>query len=383
MKAIQTVGIIGAGIMGAGIAQVAAAAGCDVILMDSFPNAIEKAKEKHQKDLQMLVDKTKITAQQKEDLLKRINYTKTYNDLKSSDLVIEAVIEDLKIKQDVFIALEQIVSEDCILSSNTSSLSIAAISSVLKNKKRCIGLHFFNPAPVMPLVEIIPGVATIQGLAEHLKNTMLDWQKIPVLTKDTPGFIVNRIARPFYSEAIRIYEEGIANFETIDHAMKTLGAFRMGPFELMDFIGHDVNYRVTESVWTQLFYDPRFKPSITQKRLFEAGLFGIKSGQGFYAYSNPQTQLIDTDPLLLETIFTRILAMLINEAYDAYYLKIAGYEDLENAMLKGVNYPKGLLQWGEDLGLENVLQKMQKLYDGYLEERYRPSIGLKHFVFKK
>ncbi len=383
MKDIQTVGIIGAGIMGAGIAQVAAAAGCQVLLMDSFPNAIEKAKEKHQKDLQHLVDKTKITTLHKDELLNRISYIKSYEGLSNCDLIIEAVIEDLKIKQDVFIALEQVVKDDCILSTNTSSLSIAAISSVLKNKKRFLGLHFFNPAPVMPLVEIIPGVATAAGLADHLKNTMFFWKKIPVLTKDTPGFIVNRVARPFYSEAIRIYEEGIGNFETIDHAMKHLGAFKMGPFELMDFIGHDVNYRVTESVWTQLFYDPRFKPSITQKRLFEAGLFGKKSGQGFYDYTHPQSQNISTETQLLETIFSRIISMLINEAYDAYYLKIVNAEDLENAMLKGVNYPKGLLQWGKDLGLENVLNNMGKLYDRYHEERYRPSIGLKHFVFKK
>ncbi len=380
---MKTVGVIGAGTMGAGIAQVAASAGCKVIVMDSFPNAIENAKTKHEKDLQNLVDKAKITEVQKNTMLQSIHYTKELTPLSSCELIIEAVIEDLKIKQDLFIALENIVSDTCILSSNTSSLSIAAISSVLKNKKRLIGIHFFNPAPIMPLVEIIPGVATAADLAFEIKDLISSWKKLPVIVKDTPGFIVNRVARPYYSEAIRIYEEGIANFETIDFAMKTLGGFRMGPFELMDFIGHDVNYRVTESVWTQLFYDPRFKPSITQKRLFEAGMYGKKSGAGFYDYNQPITIAINEDKVVLEAIFKRILHMLINEAYDALYLKIADESDLETALLKGVNYPKGLIAWGKELGLESVLSEVQALYAQYQEERYRPSMGLKHFISKK
>jgi 3-hydroxybutyryl-CoA dehydrogenase len=381
---IKTVGIIGAGTMGAGIAQVAAASGCKVILMDSFPNAIEKAEAKHQKDLQTLVDKSKISAEEKTNILSNITYSKNLESLKNVDLVIEAIIEDLKIKQDLFIELEKIVSGTCILSSNTSSLSIASISSVLKNKKRFLGIHFFNPAPIMPLVEIIPGVATDNHLAEQIKNVMLAWKKIPVITKDTPGFIVNRVARPYYSEAIRIYEEGLANFETIDHAMKSLGGFKMGPFELMDFIGHDVNYRVTESVWGQLFYDPRFKPSITQKRLFEAGFYGKKTGQGFYQYDeNNLRSEMNTDEKLLEKIYSRILTMLINEAFDALYLKIANEQDLDNAMLKGVNYPKGLIAWGKEIGLDNILTKMTELYNYYKEERYRPSMGLNHFISKK
>jgi 3-hydroxybutyryl-CoA dehydrogenase len=378
---INIVGIIGAGTMGAGIAQVAAAASCKVILIDSFPNAIENAQAKHEKDLQTLVDKSKISVEEKTNILTNITYSKNLEDLKNADLIIEAIIEDLKIKQDLFIELEKIVSDTCILSSNTSSLSIASISSVLKNKKRFLGIHFFNPAPIMPLVEIIPGVATINDLAEQIKAVILTWKKMPVITKDTPGFIVNRVARPYYSEAIRIYEEGIANFETIDHAMKSLGGFKMGPFELMDFIGHDVNYRVTESVWTQLFYDPRFKPSITQKRLFEAGFYGKKTGQGFYQYNeNNVSSDINNDRELLEKVYTRILTMLINEAFDALYLQIANEQDLDNAMLKGVNYPKGLIAWGKEIGLGNILTKMTELYDFYREERYRPSMGLNHFI---
>jgi 3-hydroxybutyryl-CoA dehydrogenase len=381
---INIVGIIGAGTMGAGIAQVAAAAGCKVILMDNFPNAIENAQSKHQKDLQTLLDKSKISAEEKIKILSNITYTKKLESLKNTNLIIEAVIEDLKIKQDLFIELEQIVSETCILSSNTSSLSIASISSVLKNKKRFLGIHFFNPAPIMPLVEIIPGIASGHDLAAQIKDLMLGWKKMPVVTKDTPGFIVNRVARPYYSEAIRIYEEGIANFETIDHAMKSLGAFKMGPFELMDFIGHDVNYRVTEGVWTQLFYDPRFKPSITQKRLFEAGFYGKKTGQGFYQYNeNNMPSNINLDEQLLQNIYSRIITMLINEAFDALYLNIANEPDLENAMLKGVNYPKGLIFWGKEIGLSNILTKMTELYEFYREERYRPSMGLKHFIYKK
>jgi 3-hydroxybutyryl-CoA dehydrogenase len=381
---LNNIAVIGAGTMGAGIAQIAAAAGHRVILIDTFPNAIQKAKDKHQKDLQTLVEKGKMTAEQTQTLLNLISYEEKIEAVATTDLVIEAIVEDLHIKQTLFKQLESLVNENCILATNTSSLSIASISSVLNHKNRFLGIHFFNPAPIMPLVEIIPGVATNEDLGQAVKSLMLTWKKLPVLTKDTPGFIVNRVARPYYSEAIRIYEEGIADFNTIDHAMKSLGGFKMGPFELMDFIGHDVNYRVTESVWTQLFYDPRFKPSITQKRLFEAGLYGKKSSKGFYIYHPDKISApANEDTQVLKSIFDRIICMLINEAYDALYFQIASKEDLEIAMTKGVNYPKGLLAWGEEIGLSTIMWQIQQLYDLYNEERYRPSIGLKNFISKK
>ena len=295
--------------------------------------------------------------------------------------MIEAIIENLDIKKSVFKQVEELVSDECILASNTSSLSIASIASACSKPERVIGIHFFNPAPLMALVEIIPAVQTREGLAEDVKALIQSVGKLPVITKDTPGFIVNRVARPFYSESIRLLEEGVADAETIDYAMTSVGGFRMGPFELMDFIGHDVNYRVTESVFESFFYDPRFKPSFSQKRLFEAGYYGRKSGRGFYNYAEGvEKKAPSQDQALLEKIYKRVLVMLINEAADALFLNIASREDLDTAMTKGVNYPKGLLKWADEYGLENVQNDLDELYNYYHEDRYRLSPIIRNFV---
>jgi 3-hydroxybutyryl-CoA dehydrogenase len=295
-------------------------------------------------------------------------------DFADCGLVIEAIVEELGVKQQVFKQVEIVVPADCILASNTSSLSIASIASACQRPERFIGIHFFNPAPLMALVEIIPAVQTRAGLAEEVRALVQSWGKLPVLCQDTPGFIVNRVARPFYGESIRLLEEGVADMATIDWALTELGGFRMGPFALMDFIGHDVNYRVTESVFTAFFFDPRFKPSFTQKRLFEAGYYGRKSGRGFYSYADGATPPEPTrDEALGRQILTRVLAMLINEAVDALALNVASKTDLELAMTKGVNYPKGLLAWADELGLPQVLNTLDALYDEYHEDRYRAS----------
>ena len=214
---------------------------------------------------------------------------------------------------------------------------------------------------------------------------MIDgWNKVTVLAKDTPGFIVNRVARPFYGEALRIYEEGIADFATIDWAMTELGGFRMGPFTLMDYIGNDVNYAVTESVFKSFYYDPRYKPSFTQKRHSEAGYLGRKSGRGYYDYSDNALKVEpNKDAELGEQIKNRILVMLINEAVDALFLNIASKEDIDLAMTKGVNYPKGLLKWAEEIGLEHVLSQLEELFHEYGEDRYRPSPLLRRMVRDK
>jgi 3-hydroxybutyryl-CoA dehydrogenase len=284
-------------------------------------------------------------------------------------------------KQKLFTSLEKIVNNECILATNTSSLSVISIGAECKHQNRIIGLHFFNPAAVMPLVEVIPSLNTSNEVLQKSKQIIDSWGKISVLAKDTPGFIVNRIARPFYGEAIRIYEEGIANFATIDWAMKTFGGFKMGPFELMDFIGNDINYRVTETVFEQMFYDPRYKPSITQKRLFEGKLFGKKSGKGYYDYADgAQILSPDTDENLGKEIFNRILSMLINEAADALYYSIASRDDIDLAMTKGVNYPKGLLKWCDEIKTENVILQLKNLSEMYGEDRYRISPLLKKMV---
>ena len=296
-------------------------------------------------------------------------------------MIIEAIVENLDIKKTVFSAVEKIVSEECIISSNTSSQSITSIAAACKNPERVIGIHFFNPAPLMPLVEIIPALQTTEQVAKDARLLIDSWGKITVLAKDTPGFIVNRVARPFYGEAIRMFEEGIADVATVDWAMKELGEFRMGPFELTDYIGHDVNFVVTETVFKAFYYDPRFKPSFSQKRLVEAGRLGRKSGHGFYDYSENALKPEPRKDLVLgKQIVTRILAMLINEAADALFLNIASANDLDLAMTKGVNYPKGLLAWADEIGLDVVLKQLEELYTNYCEDRYRPSPLLRKMV---
>ncbi len=375
------IGIIGAGAMGAGIAQVAAQAGHDVILYDTKDSALALAKKNYTKLFTRLVEKGRWSQQKSDDIFARITFEDNLKKFKNCGLVIEAIIENLEIKQSVFKALENVVSNDCVLATNTSSLSIASISAAVNLPKRVIGIHFFNPAPLMPLVEIIPSLTTSDEVTKSVKTLIDGMGKITVLTKDTPGFIVNRVARPFYSEAIKMVEEGIADIATVDWAMKELGGFRMGPFELMDLIGHDVNYVVTETVWSQFFYDPRFRPSIMQKRLFEAGLYGRKSGRGFYDYAEdtPKPEP-NKDEKLGQFIVDRIVAMLINEAADALFLNIANAEDIDLAMTKGVNYPKGLLAWADQIGLETVVNRLENLIDEYGDDRYRVCPLLKRNV---
>lgn len=375
-----TVGIIGTGAMGAGIAQIAASNGCRVLMYDTSNEMLTKAVNNIGSSLQKLLEKNKLKEEEKNTILNHISVHSQMHDLASCNLIIEAIIEDLTIKKGVFSSLEEIVRPDCILASNTSSLSIASIAAACKQKERVIGIHFFNPAVLMPLVEIIPSLTTSEEVFNQSYAIIKSWGKVTVKAKDTPGFIVNRLARPFYGEAIKIYEEGMADFATIDYAMKSLGEFKMGPFELMDFIGNDVNYRVTETVWQQFFYDPRYRPSLTQKRLFEAGLFGRKANKGYYDYSAAEMPQPNTSPELLQKIFLRIMAMLINEAAEALFLQIGTREDLDLAMEKGVNYKKGLLKWADEIGLDIILNEMNSLHQWFGDDRYRASVLLKQKV---
>ena len=378
---MKKVGIIGAGAMGSGIAQIAATAGHSVVLFDTKTEALSLSKSKLASVMNRLVEKGRLTSEEAQEIQKRISYADNMEALSESGIIIEAIIENLDVKKGVFSSIESLVSKDCILASNTSSQSIASIASACDRSERVLGIHFFNPAPLMPLVEIIPAIQTADEITDEARNIINSWKKVTVLAKDTPGFIVNRVARPFYGEAIRILEEGIADVATIDWAMKEIGGFRMGPFELTDYIGHDVNYVVTKTVFKEFFYDPRYKPSFTQKRLVEAGRLGRKSGQGFYDYSpgsvNPKP---NTDEALGTKIVNRISAMLINEAIDALFLNIASAKDIDLAMTKGVNYPKGLLAWADEKGLDVVLTQLEELYKNYCEDRYRPSPLLRKMV---
>ena len=368
------VGVIGCGTMGSGIAQVASTANCQVVLYDLSEDALVKSENSLDKVMSRLVEKGRLTDESALAIKNRITYSTTLEEMKGADLVIEAIVENLEVKHKVFQALEAIVSDACILASNTSSLSITSLAACLQKPERFIGVHFFNPAPLMKLVEIIPAVQTSAEVLQKTQETIDSWKKVTVKVKDTPGFIVNKVARPFYSEAIKMYEEGTADFATIDWAMKEIGGFRMGPFELMDFIGHDVNYVVTETVFKAFYYDGRYKPSFTQKRLSEAGYLGRKSGRGFYNYAegaiNPEPT---TDPVLGDYIVDRIVAMLINEAADTLHVNIASAKDIDLAMQNGVNYPKGLLAWADEKGLPYCVSVMDELFDEYHEERYRCS----------
>jgi 3-hydroxybutyryl-CoA dehydrogenase len=338
---------------------------------------VDKAMTGLQRTLEKLVEKGKLTAENAAALFGRITPATDMNALAGCGLVIEAIVEDLAVKKKVFAELDTLLSPDALLVTNTSSLSVTAIAAACTRPGRVVGLHFFNPAPLMPLVEVVPGVATDPRVVDEARQLMVDWGKVPVTCKDTPGFIVNRVARPYYGESIRIYEEGVADMATIDHALKTIGGFRMGPFELMDLIGNDINFTVTRTVWESFFYEPRYRPSFTQQRMVEAGWLGRKTGRGYFSYDeNGQPAAVPAftvDPELGGRIVERVLAMLINEAADALFLNVASATDIDLAMTKGVNYPKGLLAWADEQGAAHWLSVLANLQAEYGEDRYRPS----------
>jgi 3-hydroxybutyryl-CoA dehydrogenase len=378
-------GVIGAGAMGRGIAQVAASAGHSVLLADADAGVVTQARAAIGKALARDVEKNRRTQAEADEVLARVvdagPVGQGYDAFRGCGLVIEAVVERLDVKQALFTALERVVASDAVLASNTSSLSVAAIAGACVKPGRVIGIHFFNPAPVMPLVEIVPSIITEGGVAERVTSLVAGWGKTTVVATDTPGFIVNRVARPFYGESLRQLEEGVADVATIDWAMRELGGFRMGPFELMDFIGNDVNYAVTRSVYESMFQDPRYTPALTQQRLVEAGLYGRKRGRGYYDYgegaSRPEPL---RDEALGRAIVDRTLSMLVNEAVEAVHRAVASPVDIETAMTRGVNYPRGLLAWGDEIGPPTILHRLEELQDEYGEDRYRPSVLLRRRV---
>ncbi|HVF65289.1 MAG TPA: 3-hydroxyacyl-CoA dehydrogenase PaaH [Casimicrobiaceae bacterium] len=485
------VAVFGAGAMGAGIAQVAAQAGHRVQLFDSRINAAVDAKKKIGETFATLAGKGKLTDQAAKDAAARIEAVHAVGHVVSAKLVIEAIVEDLSIKRDLFHELEVVVADDAILATNTSSLSVTALATGLRCPKRLVGMHFFNPAPILPLVEVVSGLATDRGVAETIYDTAKAWGKTPVHAMSTPGFIVNRCARPFYAEGLRLLAERAADPATIDAVMRDAGGFRMGPFELMDMIGHDVNFAVTKSVWEAYFHDARFTPSVVQQELVAAGYLGRKSGRGFYDHAkeatviSPRTEpprpcpqrvvaygdlgfanaLVDRiaalgvpleraerrpgvpsgviaaggawlalsdgrtatgrgtegvrDLVLFDLALDyhaakrlavaradtcsdaafgaavgllqaagiavspiddvaglpvlRTVAMLVNEAADAVVQGIASASDIDLAMQMGVNYPRGPLAWGDDIGCAFINEVLVNLIAHYGDARYRIS----------
>lgn len=286
LAATSLVAVVGSGAMGAGIAQIAAAAGHTVKLYDTRPEVVEKAIAGIRKTFGMLAEKGRMKPEEADAAGGRLQAASDLDDLADAKLVIEAIVENLDVKRQLFADLEKVVAEDCILATNTSSISVTALAAKLALPGRFVGMHFFNPVPLMALVEVISGLATDAQVAARIFDTAIAWGKAPVHAKSTPGFIVNRVARPYYAEALRLLNEQAAGVATIDAVMREAGGFRMGPFELMDLIGHDVNFTVTQSVFSAYFNDPRFTPSLVQQELVNAGFLGRKSGRGFYRYDD-------------------------------------------------------------------------------------------------
>ncbi len=397
------VAVIGAGAMGSGIAQVAAQAGHPVVLVDAQPGAADRAVERLGATLDRLVAKGRLDADQARDVLGRVrpHTAKDMSTVPPVALVVEAVVEHLDVKRAISRQLEGAQPATTVLATNTSSLSIdgiveeaqtghdaashGGVSPALQRPGQVLGLHFFNPPPLMRLVEVISGSATDGQVLDAASELMRRWGKTPVRCTSTPGFIVNRVARPFYGEAQRMVEEGIADPATLDLALRGAG-FRMGPFELTDLIGQDVNLAVGESVWRQTGEDPRYAPTDWQRALVREGRLGRKTGRGVFSYgedgsatdAEPDEQLaqrlvggpVHQDPV------ARTLAMLVNEGVDLVQRGEATAEDVDTAMRLGTNYPKGPFGWLEELGRETVRATLAELEARYPGGRYRPSEAL-------
>lgn len=385
MDSLPPVSVVGAGAMGSGIAQVAAVAGHEVHLVDAAPAAAERACGQIGQLLDRLAKQGRMDRQEAADVAGRLHPVTSVDELPQCQVVVEAIAEDLAAKQGLFERLSLSQGADTILGTNTSSLDIDAIAAKSVRPERVLGLHFFNPAHVMRLVEVIRGRATSAEVLDAASELMRTWGKTPVRCASTPGFIVNRIARPFYGEAQRMVEEGVADPATIDAALREAG-FPMGPLELTDLIGQDVNLTVGTSVWERTDHDPRYAPTALQQQLVAAGRLGRKSGQGIYQYAEDGAVLgatpdhdrvaelvggpVETDPV------ARTVAMIVNEAVDLVGRGEASADDVDQAMVLGTRYPTGPIAWGKQIGYAVVRRQLEQLDRAFPGGRYRPSPAL-------
>jgi 3-hydroxybutyryl-CoA dehydrogenase len=382
---LDPVGVVGAGAMGSGIAQVAASAGHPVYLVDALEGAAQRACARIAATLHERAETGRLDPAEAAETAARLHAVATIEDLPRCQVVIEAVLEDLDVKSDIFDALGRTQPSGTLLATNTSSLSIDEIAPAAAYPERVLGLHFFNPPPAMRLVEVVRGQVTSPALLDAAARLMTSWGKTPVRCASTPGFIVNRVARPFYGEAQRMVMAGVAGPATIDACLRSAG-FPMGPFELTDLIGQDVNLAVGTSVWMQTSRDPRYAPVQMQADLVAAGHLGRKSGQGVYRYAEDGTAVDNVPdegrvaellagPLLTNPV-ARTVAMLVNEAVDLVDRGEAGSADVDLAMVLGTRYPKGPIAWGREIGLTVVRDQLLELDAAFPGGRYRPSPAL-------
>ena len=383
MNEVTTVGVLGAGTMGAGIAQVAAEAGLEVLLHDPVAGATDRARERIGAHLARKVEKGQLTHPERAAAEGRLGTSALLEGLAVAELVIEAIPEDLDLKRDAFRRLDAAAVPTTILATNTSSLAVARIAAATTRPGRVVGMHFFNPVPLMALVEVIPGPMTEASVIDSVALLARLLGKTPVVSADTPGFIVNRVQRAYYLEAFRILEAGLADVTAIDEAMRGIG-FRMGPFELADMVGTDVNLAAGIAIFEGFFGDPRYRPARIQRRVADAGRLGRKVGAGYYDYgadgsrgdawgslvarprSGPRVEQLDA-----AQVEARILAAIVNEAASAVADGVASPDAIDTAMRLASNWPEGPLAWGERIGLSSVVHSLDALHAAVPDGRYR------------
>jgi len=353
------IAVVGAGTMGAGIAESAALAGMSVAMLDVGEEALERGRQTVARDLERRVKKGRLSEEERQGVLGRVSTTTSVGDCYGASLVVEAVVEDIDVKRKVFADLEGVVGGETVLATNTSSLSVAGIAAATKGPGRVVGMHFFNPVPAMRLVEVVAGPSTEDSALRRAEEVSGRLGKTAVRVADTPGFIVNRVARPFYLEALRIVEAG-GDPGRVDDAIREAG-FRMGPLELADLIGHDINLSVSESLFERYYYQPRFRPSYLQRAMVEGGTLGRKAGRGFYDYDGGQGAEDGGRGGPTEDVALRVISCIVNEAFLALQEGVATAEDIDRAMKLGANYPKGPFEWADDIGAGAIIDTLDSL----------------------